>query len=262
MTQFKKDYNILESSRIDGIPIFIFSAKDYLTLQVLEYYRDLCIEEGCDIIHIDTINERITGWIEWQKVNPTKLPDTKQEQLGNFESTKNQFTVAELVDHKELVSHMFLTCVPKEKLEAIAKRVGDWEKNKTSIKIDVIVDGEPIDTREFFNLFHEQAEKLVRTEAKELLAEQCSDMLDHFQSRMQALGEIMVDLEKNFNWDIRKNPFEKENICNWRKIDHGSLGCDSWEYTTDCGKNYDVDKTQVGKYCPNCGKPNKINLIK
>jgi len=44
------------------------------------------------------------------------------------------------------------------------------------------------------------------------------------------------------------------NVCNWKKIDFGQFGCSDYEYVTDCGKNYDVDKTIVDKFCPHCGK--------
>lgn len=51
--------------------------------------------------------------------------------------------------------------------------------------------------------------------------------------------------------------FNNEKVCQYKKGDYGMFGIPSYEYSTECGKNYDTDKiTSDMKHCPNCG--NKI----
>ena len=41
--------------------------------------------------------------------------------------------------------------------------------------------------------------------------------------------------------------------CNWKSVDVGMFRCPDRVYITDCGKEYDSDKTSKSNFCPNCG---------
>jgi hypothetical protein len=72
-----KDKKIIEDGETKGIPIFVLTAKDQISLSILDYYRALCRSEECPQTHISEIGERIDEFKKWQKNNPdkVKLPD-------------------------------------------------------------------------------------------------------------------------------------------------------------------------------------------
>lgn len=42
--------------------------------------------------------------------------------------------------------------------------------------------------------------------------------------------------------------------CNWKSADVGMFGFPDRVYITDCGKEFDSDKTYKSKFCSNCGR--------
>jgi hypothetical protein len=73
----KKTKKIIEDSERDNIPIFIFIAKDILSLDSLrDYYAD-CDEFSVSDEHCKGVSDRIKEFELWQKNNPdkVKLPD-------------------------------------------------------------------------------------------------------------------------------------------------------------------------------------------
>ena len=72
-----KDKKIIEDSEAKGIPIFVLTAKDFVSVSIIDRYRDLCKAEECDQAHITEIGTRIDDFRQWQKANPdkVKLPD-------------------------------------------------------------------------------------------------------------------------------------------------------------------------------------------
>lgn len=71
MTQ--KDKRIIENGEANGIPIFVLTAKDAISLSTLARYRDLCKANECPISHISEVELRINDFKEWQKKNPDKI---------------------------------------------------------------------------------------------------------------------------------------------------------------------------------------------
>lgn len=72
----KKDEKILKDAETQNIPVFVFTAKDMLSISVLIGYRDMC-KEFCDQEHVDAINARIMEFLNWQEKNVdfVKFPD-------------------------------------------------------------------------------------------------------------------------------------------------------------------------------------------
>lgn len=73
----KKDEKILKDAEKDNIPVFVFTAKDSLSIEALREYSEVCSLLGCERKHIEGIYERIKEFIAWQDNHPdkVKLPD-------------------------------------------------------------------------------------------------------------------------------------------------------------------------------------------
>jgi hypothetical protein len=70
-----KDKKIIEDAERDGIPIFVFTAKDQLAPSILKYYMHECENAGCNDAHIVGVIERIYEFEKWRQNNKVKLPD-------------------------------------------------------------------------------------------------------------------------------------------------------------------------------------------
>lgn len=73
----KKDQKTINDSEREGIPIFVLTAKDKLSLKAIKEYFTVCSEESCASEHLIGINDRIEEFKWWQENNPdkVKLPD-------------------------------------------------------------------------------------------------------------------------------------------------------------------------------------------
>jgi hypothetical protein len=73
----EKDKKIIEDSEREGIPIFVFTAKDTLSVNALAEYYQVCMKEKCTPDHITGIATRIGEFRQWQLRNKSqvKLPD-------------------------------------------------------------------------------------------------------------------------------------------------------------------------------------------
>jgi len=71
-----KDKKIIEDAEKQGIPIFVLTAKDKVSLDTIIAYRDAC-EEICSNEHYRGIEARIDEFAEWQELNfdKVKIPD-------------------------------------------------------------------------------------------------------------------------------------------------------------------------------------------
>lgn len=72
-----KDKKIIEDSEREGFPIFVLSARDMISISIIQHYRSLCKAEECGIDHINEISLRIDEFREWQHTHKeqVKLPD-------------------------------------------------------------------------------------------------------------------------------------------------------------------------------------------
>ena len=78
--KYKTDGNI---TKMDGTPIpddeplILFRAKDKLLPQVLENYKKLCQDAGCQPQQVESLGPLVQQIKDWQAANPdkVKLPD-------------------------------------------------------------------------------------------------------------------------------------------------------------------------------------------
>lgn len=54
-------------------PLFLFRCRDRLALKVLEFYRELCVKDGCNDYQLINLDKQITLWKQWQEQNEDKL---------------------------------------------------------------------------------------------------------------------------------------------------------------------------------------------
>lgn len=73
----EKDQKILKDAKKDNIPIFVFTAKDKLSVIILSNYLQQCAMNNCPQEHVKEIAERINEFMDWQVENMDKveLPD-------------------------------------------------------------------------------------------------------------------------------------------------------------------------------------------
>ena len=57
-------------------PVIVFRAQDATTPDLIEAYRDLCIQAGSPQHHIDLINATLWRFVRWQQDHPTKVPSS------------------------------------------------------------------------------------------------------------------------------------------------------------------------------------------
>lgn len=78
--KYRTDGNL---TKLDGTPIpddeplILFRAKDKLTPELLEHYKEMCQKAGCQPQQVDSLDELIQQFRDWQVANPDKvrLPD-------------------------------------------------------------------------------------------------------------------------------------------------------------------------------------------
>lgn len=121
--------------------------------------------------------------------------------------------VRELMDGNEMLSHIFLGCIPREKLMDIKeKHIGkkgkeiDWQKESVKIPVEMKIGGVSLNPKEFFNSWREQMNRMISEKAQELVSEKLgSQKMRDMQDKLYQYEQILNDWEKEINWDV-KNP--------------------------------------------------------
>ncbi len=117
----------------------------------------------------------------------------------------------ELMDENEMLSHIFLGCIPKEKLLQIKdKYVGeekDWQKESTKIPVEMKIGGVSLNPKDFFDSWKNQMQRMILEKAQELVAEKLgSKVLQEYQYKLSRLEDVFREWEKEINWEV-ENPF-------------------------------------------------------
>lgn len=122
-----------------------------------------------------------------------------------------KFSVRQLIDEKEILSHLFLNCMTRENLKKIADRTvvtgegsySDLERNL--VEIEVIIDGVPVNPRKFFDMFDDQYEKMIERKATELIKEKLTGKINSMIESLENANGILTCWANEITWDI-KNP--------------------------------------------------------
>jgi hypothetical protein len=72
-----RDAKIIKDAEEQGIPIFVFTAKDKLSPYVLDNYAVDAEKEGCSDTFVNNVIDRLEEFDNWQAEHPNfvKLPD-------------------------------------------------------------------------------------------------------------------------------------------------------------------------------------------
>ncbi len=73
----RKDKKVIDDSEDRGIPIFVITAKDKVSVEAIRSYQKLCENSGCHKVFTESITDKIRDFEDWQRIHPgeVKLPD-------------------------------------------------------------------------------------------------------------------------------------------------------------------------------------------
>ncbi len=121
--------------------------------------------------------------------------------------------VKTLMDENEMLSHIFLGCIPEEKLIEIKdKFIGtdgkekDWQKESVKIPVEMKIGGVSVNPKEFFNSWKDQMQRMILEKAQELVAEKLgSKKMRDMQDKLYEYEQVLKSWEEKINWEV-KNP--------------------------------------------------------
>lgn len=129
--------------------------------------------------------------------------------------------VKDLMDHNNMLSHLFFECVPKETLIKIKEKyIGkkgeekDWQVESVKIPVNLTIGGYKVNPKAFFDAFRNQIVDMINKEAVKLVSEKMgSEKIRDIQNSLNSFTSILEDWEEQINWVV-PNPFledTKEN---------------------------------------------------
>lgn len=121
--------------------------------------------------------------------------------------------VRQLMDENEMLSHIFLGCIPKEQLMKIKDQyIGiegeekDWQKESVKIPVEMKIGGVSVNPKQFFDSWKDQMQELILGKAQKLVAEKLgSQKMREMQDKLYEYEQILESWEKDINWEV-KNP--------------------------------------------------------
>ena len=116
-----------------------------------------------------------------------------------------EYTLEELLDRNEMMSHMFLSCMPHDELMQIKDKQGDLSNDEFDINIEMKVDGFSVNPKEFFSKFEREFDRHVEGKAREIVREKLSGAMDDLAGKINEMTSVVGEWETEINWDV-KNP--------------------------------------------------------
>ena len=117
-----------------------------------------------------------------------------------------EIELRELMDRSEMLSHIFLGCIPAEDLLAIKEEfIGDkdFKKESATIPVEMKIGGVSVNPKKFFDSLKSQINRLVEEKAGELVNEKLgSEKMRAMQQKLYEYESILESWEKEINWDI------------------------------------------------------------
>jgi hypothetical protein len=118
--------------------------------------------------------------------------------------------VKDLMDQNEMLSHIFLGCIPVEKLEEIRDKYideKDWNEESVKIPVSMKIGGVSVNPKGFFDEWKKQMQKLILEKAQEIVAEKLgSAKFRDMEYRIAQFEQIIREWESEINWEV-ENPF-------------------------------------------------------
>lgn len=120
----------------------------------------------------------------------------------------------ELMSDGEMLSHIFLGCIPVDNLIVIRDKFTnngeiDWNKESCKIPVELTIAGVSVNPKQFFDNWRNQMQKLILEQAQELVAEKLgSQKMRDMQSKLGEYEEVLKSWESEINWEV-ENPLTK-----------------------------------------------------
>ncbi len=117
----------------------------------------------------------------------------------------------ELLDSKNMLSHVFFTCASDFIEKIAAKNEGKTKEQieKRKIDIELKIDGHICDPKKFFDMLYEQYAYHVEKDATKLVQEKVSDKFNEISNKLDEYRRITESWAEEINWDV-KNPIIEE----------------------------------------------------
>ena len=121
--------------------------------------------------------------------------------------------VRQLMDENEMLSHIFLGCIPRQQLMKIKDQyIGieggekDWKKESVKIPVEMKIGGVSVNPKQFFDSWKDQMQELILEKAQKLVAEKLgSKKMREMQDKLYEYEQVLESWEKDINWEV-KNP--------------------------------------------------------
>jgi Mg2+ and Co2+ transporter CorA len=110
------------------------------------------------------------------------------------------YKVKDLLDNRNIVSHLFLDCIDKEMADEITS-AEDYDINTTEVDIRLVINGREINISNFLNHLEEDYFKLVKRTADNLVRESLSNRVDEISGMLDSLKDKLEHIENNIEWD-------------------------------------------------------------
>ena len=110
------------------------------------------------------------------------------------------YKIKDLLDNKNIASHLFLDCIDKEMAQKITS-AEDYDVNTTEVDIRLVVNGREINIANFLAHLEEDYFKLVKRTADNLVRESLSNRVDEISYMLDSLKDKLVHIENNIEWD-------------------------------------------------------------
>ena len=120
----------------------------------------------------------------------------------------------ELMNENEMLSHIFLGCIKREKLEQIRdKYIGqtdgeskDWQKESVKLPVEIKIGGVDVNPKEFFDSWKDQMQRIILEEAKNLVSKQLgSSKIRMLTDNIYRFEEVLKHWESEIYLDV-ENP--------------------------------------------------------
>lgn len=122
--------------------------------------------------------------------------------------------VKTLMDENEILSHIFLGCIPRDKLKEIKdKFIGekDWRKESVKLTVELKIAGIGVNPENFFDSWKNQMQRMILDKAQELVAEKLgSKKMRDMQDKLYEYEQVLKSWEEDINWDV-KNPLIEDS---------------------------------------------------
>lgn len=118
-----------------------------------------------------------------------------------------KFKISDLINERDLLSHVFLNIMASgiERIENLPrKKSGEFK----DVEIELLINGESMDVREFFNSIWGRYQEMVGKRATEIVMEQTSEMFQNISNKLQEYNEVVEQWAKEINWSV-DNPISR-----------------------------------------------------